>query len=118
MDTPNTLAERVRQARLRRRYTQAQLAKLARIGQPSLSSIESGSTSTLRGPSLLRLAEALEVDPHWLLSGTEGSMESRPTYHEEEEIVKLYRRMPSETRSLWKAIGDVLIEHSSRRPKR
>jgi transcriptional regulator with XRE-family HTH domain len=74
---PRTFGERVRFARLKAKMTQAQLAKEAKIGQSAISSIEKGHTQWARGPNLLRLALALDVEPLWLENGTDTMRPSR-----------------------------------------
>jgi transcriptional regulator with XRE-family HTH domain len=67
---PKTFGERVRFARKEAKLTQVQLAAKAGIGQSALSSIENDDTRWTRGPNLLRLASALDVDAEWLESGS------------------------------------------------
>lgn len=70
MDTPyhaDTLAHRLRQARLNKRLTQVQLSRLSGVAQADISKVEGGRNLT---PSfLLDLAAALEVSPYWLKEG-------------------------------------------------
>lgn len=51
------------------RPTQATLARLAGVKQPSVHAWFSGATKTLRGSSLLAVAQALNVRPQWLEAG-------------------------------------------------
>lgn len=62
-----TLGGRIAFARKAQKLTQAELAKLAGIGQSSIALLESGSTKTpQRG---LEIAQALQVSLEWLLHG-------------------------------------------------
>jgi len=63
------LSDRIRLARERANLSQAQLARLCGISQPSLCALESGKSKSLRGKTLLRLAEALGQSPEWLCDG-------------------------------------------------
>jgi transcriptional regulator with XRE-family HTH domain len=113
----STLADRLLAARKAKGLSQVRLAKLAGLSQPSLSNIESGETTSLRGATLIRLAEALQVDPHWLQGGADANLPERPPFHEEEQALKLLRKLSPEDRERWLAIGRVLLECSSVRAK-
>jgi len=63
----NTFAERLRQARQRRGWTQKQLAQASGLSQSAVGNYESGQRSSSR--ALLRLAHALQVAPEWLEGG-------------------------------------------------
>jgi transcriptional regulator with XRE-family HTH domain len=67
---PGTLGDRIKWARLRKELTQVQLAALASIKQPTLSSLETNETKQARSGTLLRIAAALDVEPYWLQTGT------------------------------------------------
>ena len=58
---------RLREWRERRGLTQAELAKLARVRQPTISDLETGLSKAIRFEVLDRLAEALRVTPGELL---------------------------------------------------
>lgn len=62
-----TLGGRIAFARKAQKLTQAELAKLAGIGQSSIALLESGSTKTPQ--RALELAQALQVSLEWLLHG-------------------------------------------------
>jgi len=80
-------------ARERANLSQAQLAKLCGISQPSLSDIESGKTKSLRGKTLMRLAEALGQSPEWL-AGDSGKADAfAPRSHAEENLLAGFRRL-------------------------
>lgn len=72
---PKTFGERVRYARRDVGMTQEQLADRSGLGQSAISSIETGQTHWSRGPNLLGLAGALDVDVRWLETGS-GPMRS------------------------------------------
>lgn len=73
-----TVGGRLRSRRLALKLTQMQLSAKAGIGQSAISSIEGGDTKWLRGPTLLKLALALDVEPAWLLDGA-GPMQATNT---------------------------------------
>ena len=65
--TPMALRLRVRELRDKLGLTQAQLAKRAGVRVATLSEIENEQTRGIRFDVLERLADALEVDPSYLL---------------------------------------------------
>jgi transcriptional regulator with XRE-family HTH domain len=62
-----TLAERVKHERLRRRYSQEELAREAQITQGLLSRIEAGRVTAPNAGIIKRLARALWVTTDYLL---------------------------------------------------
>lgn len=64
----NTLAERLRQARLRANKNQEEVAQAAGIKQPTYQALESGKTK--KSAFLPEIAKFLDVDLDWLKNGT------------------------------------------------
>lgn len=62
-----TLGDRVRQARNEHRWTQAKLAKKAKMSQSTLAELEKGDSK--ESVHIVRLALALERSAYWLDSG-------------------------------------------------
>lgn len=110
-----SLSDRVKSTRERLGMTQAALAKAAGMAQPSLSNIEGGQTKALRGPTLLKLASALQVAPEWLMSDDSKSEVQRSSYHEEEHAVNLYRKLGQHEKVLWLAIGQTMLDYSRKK---
>ena len=78
----SSLEERFRAAFDPSLHTQAELARAAKVKQPSVFAWFSGQTKSLKGESLLRAAAYLEVQALWLALG-EGPMRtgvSRPAW--------------------------------------
>jgi transcriptional regulator with XRE-family HTH domain len=69
----NTLAERLQAAFDERRHTRGELARAARVSQPSVSDWFRGETRSLKAEPLVRAAQYLGVAPLWLATG-EGPM--------------------------------------------
>lgn len=67
-----TLAKRVKSARLRQGLKQEDLAKLSGLKQSDISKIENG--LILKTTGLVALSKALRCDPEWLATG-EGEMQ-------------------------------------------
>ncbi len=68
-----TLGERVKYERERRRFSQEQLAQVAKISQGLLSRIEAGKTLAPNAEVIKRLARALWVTTDYLLCMDEDS---------------------------------------------
>lgn len=62
-----SLAERLKQRRDELGYTQAQVAQMAGLAQPSYGDLENGKTKSSR--KLVQIAHALKVSPDWLATG-------------------------------------------------
>jgi transcriptional regulator with XRE-family HTH domain len=104
------LSTKIRSAREKLGLTQAQLAKISRVSQPTISEIESGKTSEIKGQILMRLSEALNIDVASLMSEDEELSAARLPFHEEESILKLYRRLTPDRQLLWKEIGQTILD--------
>lgn len=66
-----SLAERLKQRRDELGYTQAQVAQMAGLAQPSYGDLENGKAKSSR--KLVQIAHALKVSPDWLATG-EGTI--------------------------------------------
>ena len=71
----NTLGDRLKEARIKRKHTQVSLAQLSGVPQQTIQAIESQRVKETR--HLMRLAKALRINPEWLSTG-EGEMEREP----------------------------------------
>ena len=71
-----TVGERLRRSRERKAWTQAELASRAQVTQLTIIRIENGKTRP-RLPTVRKLADALGVDPGWILFGEEDGAEER-----------------------------------------
>lgn len=71
-----SIGERLRQARLEKKWSQRKLAERANIKQQSLHNIETNASKG--GRSLEKLAEALSVDPSWLRFGNHSASGHNP----------------------------------------
>ena len=66
-----SLSDRLKQRREELGYSQAKVAKIAGLSQPSYGDLENGKTQSSR--KLVQIANALQVNPEWLATG-EGEM--------------------------------------------
>ena len=90
-----SFAERLKQARTMRRKSQRGLAADAGLSGGVVGHIESGRTADVELNNAIRLAEALEVSPSWLLLGLgdpipkERTVESEARYPNLDEAIRL-----------------------------
>jgi transcriptional regulator with XRE-family HTH domain len=66
---PQTLGERIRQARENRKLTQKQLGAFVGKSESAVCQWESGGIREIKAPTMMRLAEVLRVSMDWLMSG-------------------------------------------------
>lgn len=71
MDEIDQLHDRIRKTRIQKGLSQAGLAAITGVSQPTVANWESGSHIP-RKAALERIGRALEVEPVWLLSGETG----------------------------------------------
>ncbi len=84
-----TLATRLREARLRKSWTQQELATRASTSQAVIQKIENG--KSLRPRIIGSIAKALEVDPSWLMFGVSEIEELSP---EAITLAKAWSKLP------------------------
>ncbi len=87
MSKLDDLHARIRSTRLRLGLSQADLAELTGVTQPTVANWESGSHIP-RQPAIVRIAKALNIEPGWLMSGDATEISSalatylsRPVQH-------------------------------------
>ncbi len=80
-----TQGDRLRKARKSKGLSQDGLANLSGVGRVTITQIESGKVSSIDGANLLKLAEVLEINPKWLIDGSEpqGMLPMLPASHYE-----------------------------------
>lgn len=81
----NTLGERLKEARKKRKLTQIRLAEITDVPQSTIQAIESHKVKETR--HLFRLAKGLNVDPEWLAVGA-GEMERMGQDHSGHPVVQ------------------------------
>jgi transcriptional regulator with XRE-family HTH domain len=114
----DTAGSRIRALRRGKGLNQAQLAKRASIAQPSLSQIETGDTRTLRGPTLMNLAKALEVNPHWILTGRDSLVEPQSLTVEESELLTLFRTLQDVDQDRLVSFARTMVQSTTTPPSR
>lgn len=110
-----SLARKVYEQRQLLELTQSRLAKKSRelrppgIGQSAIASIENGDTKWLRGPSLLALADGLEVSPFWLQGDQKEPMQRVRIGIEEGPVIDLLRTLTPANLDKWVSFGQFLV---------
>lgn len=76
-----TIGARTRQRREALNMTQEELGASLRLNKSSIQRYESGQVQRIKRPILNAIAEALSVDPLWLLGGSNAAaMQTTPEY--------------------------------------
>lgn len=102
---------RIKELRISRGMTQAKLAKAAGISQPSLSDLERGESKVPRGSTLVRLATALESNPHYIETGKGHPTPQTSVDFEESELLAVYRALNPANRSSLLSMARVLLDN-------
>jgi len=108
-DVDMSIGGRIKLLRESAGLSQPELARRIGIKQPSLSSIESGNTKSLRAATLMRLAGALSANPYYLWTGAGSPVAQIDQNVEEAQVVDTYRRLSSANQRAWLAAGTALL---------
>lgn len=73
----DTIGARLRRARERKLITQADLSVASGVTEATISRIENGQSGPTRPSTTRKLAQALGVDPVWLMFGEEDEAEGK-----------------------------------------
>lgn len=68
-----TMGDRIRDLREGRKLTQEQMGVLVGVSGAAISQWESGATKGIRPENFLRFCAYFQVDPYWVVFGSEGS---------------------------------------------
>lgn len=104
VSTENSIAERVISARKKQGLTQAELASMVGIKEPSVTQWETGKTS-LSGNSLLKVAKALKVTPDFILYGEHSPQSESEGQHKRERIRQRREELKLTQQQLAEAAG-------------
>lgn len=112
-----TLAANIKKAREIKGLSQVQLAKLVGVSQTTISEIENGKSADIGYRVLFGLADALGVEALSLTQDDAPTPTQRLSFHDEESVLLLYRRLSPEMRTLLKAIAQSMIDMSPQSSK-
>lgn len=90
---PGEIGERVLALRTERRWSQHKLAKRMGVARATIGELESGQTATPSAETLLRLADALDVDP-WVIVYGRSRAAPANTATPLIELFRLFAAMP------------------------
>lgn len=89
----NTVGKRIRHAREQRGIKQTDFARMLGITSGGISQLESREGGDMRGSTLARICQILEVRPEWVMWG-EGEQRSPALSQQELSMCELYRAAP------------------------
>ncbi|WP_374258750.1 helix-turn-helix domain-containing protein [Yokenella regensburgei] len=94
-----TIGQRIKERRTALQYTQRSLGKRAGVAHVTISQWERDETSP-RGDNLFKLAEALSVEPGWIIKGDDGyepvAADSLTLLTpQQKQLLDLFERLPS-----------------------
>lgn len=102
---------RIRELRIAKGMSQEKLAKAAGITQPSLSDLERGESLVPRGSTLIRLAVALESNPHYIETGKGHPTPQTSVDFEESELLAVYRALNPGNQANLLSMARVLLDN-------
>lgn len=114
--TTSTCGDRLRAERINQGFTQDQLARGISVTKNAISAIERGETKNPRPETLFALADFLQIDPRWLITGrgAKGSealvREGAATY--DAPTLPVWANKGRGYRSLWDAINAAYAKNS------
>jgi len=105
-----TIGKRIKEARISCNMNQSDLARLLEVSPQSVQHWESG-TSLPKSIRIHELAEALDVQPSWLLPNTDvqAYLTDEGLSFEEIMMIRKYRKMDLEKRNILNDIANVLL---------
>jgi transcriptional regulator with XRE-family HTH domain len=99
----DTIGKRIKQRREARQMDQIDLAKRIGIAGASINQIESGETKMPRPTTLMKIAEVLETNQHWLLTG-QGHADSRDSIVSDLVAVNQFEELDAVHKDMVKAM--------------
>lgn len=110
--TSTSLAERIRDARIRAGLSQIELARACDVSPSLVCTVESGRTKSLRHSTLVQMAKVLQQSPEWLALG-DGKAADRSAF--EQELLADFRRLTAAERQ---AVAHMIHELAAGRFKK
>lgn len=89
-----TIGDRIRYLRELRQMKQVELATECGLTQAALSNLETDPTRKPSSPTLLKIADVLEANPEWILTGVGEPHAWAPvTSPDQVDLLRLYKRL-------------------------
>ncbi len=95
----SSIGERVQTFRAARQLSQAKLAELVGVSQPTIANIERGRTLEIKGYVLAKLAAVLHTTPEYILTGGDGQPGAIDGAADQAELLGIFRQLSSEDRA-------------------
>lgn len=116
IDDRTDWGKRITEARQLRGMKQRELAKLCEVSEPTVSGWEKGGIRTLEAGNLIKICNALNVDPFWVILGPHKgeapiTEEKTPLSHEARKLISWVERVDGlggQARKLFAHIGAAL----------
>jgi transcriptional regulator with XRE-family HTH domain len=90
----DSMGDRIRSLRKARGLTQVQLRDRAKIGQSTLSELESGASQSMTVETLMSLCRVLTTTPNYVLYGAKDEADLEASM-QEAELVAIFRELPA-----------------------
>ena len=105
-----TIGERLRWVMERRQVKQVHLAEQIGITQAAISNLVTDSSRKPSAPTLLKICDALECSPHWLITG-EGEPHSYQavTGIQQVELLSLFKRLSEQQKTALLATARAML---------
>ncbi len=112
------IGSRIRETRKTLGMRQGTLAETIKVRQSSLSEIESGETKQPGADTLLAIANALEVNPHWLQTGKGSPTAPIDATPDTSEVIALFATLNPVNLASWLAAGRAMLAAQTTKPSR
>lgn len=90
----NSMGDRIRYLRKTRGLTQVKLREKTKLGQSTLSELESGASKTMTVETLMALCKELTTTPNFILYGAKDEADMEASL-QEAELVAIFRELPA-----------------------
>jgi transcriptional regulator with XRE-family HTH domain len=101
----NNFGSKIYELRKKNNMTLEEVGSIVGVGKSTVRKWETGEIANMRRDKIAKLAEALHTTPAYLIGWDESNEKSVPVSedalsYEEEVLIELFRRIPSESRPL------------------
>ena len=107
----SVLQKRIKEERLKKGYTLAEIAELINVKEATVQRYESGEIKNIKHETITQLAEIFECSPAYLMGWDSGDSIINLTPREEAHIIK-YRKLDDHSKDVVDTIIDKELERS------